>query len=126
MFFSIFSLSFLPFISPLFFFFLNPLSFLIFLFLSFIVGIDIEAGCGQLTTELMKRRKREPTDAESNQKIINLLNSNDTTGLESGSVSEKDKDVLGDDNEVLDKSFISLDVEKERQLTFSEIENAQR
>ena len=126
MFFSIFSLSLLPFISPLFFFFLNRLSFFIFLFLSFIVGIDIEAGCGQLTTELMKRRKREPTDAESNQKIINLLNSNDMTGLESGSISEKDKDVLGDDNEVLDKSFISLDVEKERQLTFSEIENAQR
>ena len=64
----------------------------------------------------MKRRKKEPTEAESDQKIIDLLNVNQIDGSTSGKEEEEE--------EVLDKSFISLDVEKERQLTFSEIENA--
>ena len=65
----------------------------------------------------MKRRKKEPTEAESDQKIIDLLNVNQIDGSSSGKEEEEEE-------EVLDKSFISLDVEKERQLTFSEIENA--
>ena len=66
----------------------------------------------------MKRRKKEPTEAESDQKIIDLLNINQIDGSTGG---KEDKE---GEEEVLDKSFISLDVEKERQLTFSEIENA--
>ena len=67
----------------------------------------------------MKRRKKEPTEAESDQKIIDLLNINQIDGSTGGKEDKEEEE-----EEVLDKSFISLDVEKERQLTFSEIENA--
>ena len=68
----------------------------------------------------MKRRKREPTEAESDQKILDLLNVSQIDGSVSENISASGEE----GEEVLDKSFISLDVEKERQLTFSEIENA--
>ena len=68
----------------------------------------------------MKRRKKEPTEAESDQKIIDLLNINQIDGSTGGKEDKEEEE----EEEVLDKSFISLDVEKERQLTFSEIENA--
>ena len=81
-------------------------------------GIDIEAGCGQLTTELMKRRKptstsTSTTDAESDLVIQSIL---ETT-------MSSDLAATGEDF-ILDKSFISLDVENERQITFADIENA--
>ena len=72
----------------------------------------------------MKRRKREPTEAESDQKIVDLLNVSQIDGSVSENISASGEEEEKSEEEVLDKSFISLDVEKERQLTFSEIENA--
>ena len=72
----------------------------------------------------MKRRKREPTEAESDQKIVDLLNVSQIDGSVIGNISASGEEGEKSEEEVLDKSFISLDVEKERQLTFSEIENA--
>ena len=72
----------------------------------------------------MKRRKREPTEAESDQKILDLLNVSQIDGSVSENISASGEEEEKSEEEVLDKSFISLDVEKERQLTFSEIENA--
>ena len=73
----------------------------------------------------MKRRKREPTEAESDQKILDLLNVSQIDGSVSENISASgEEEEEKSEEEVLDKSFISLDVEKERQLTFSEIENA--
>lgn len=64
----------------------------------------------------MKRRKPTPTstsEAESNLIIQSIL---ETT---------QSSDVTGESEDfVLDKSFISLDVENERQITFADIENA--
>ena len=71
----------------------------------------------------MKRRKREPTEAESDQKIVDLLNVSPIDGSVSEHISASGEEEEKGEEEVLDKSFISLDVEKERQLTFSEIEN---
>lgn len=100
------------------------------LFLITRIGIDIEAGCGQLTTELMKRRKKTPSaeseselDAESDLKIISLL----SAGVDIGNALVEDgQEGEIETEEALDKSFLSLDVEKERQITFAEIENANR
>ena len=72
----------------------------------------------------MKRRKREPTEAESDQRILDLLNVSQIDGSVSENISASGEEEEKSEEEVLDKSFISLDVEKERQLTFSEIENA--
>ena len=72
----------------------------------------------------MKRRKREPTEAESDQRILDLLNVSQIDGSVSENISASGEKEEKSEEEVLDKSFISLDVEKERQLTFSEIENA--
>ena len=72
----------------------------------------------------MKRRKREPTEAESDQRILDLLNVSQIDGSVSENISASGEEEEKGEEEVLDKSFISLDVEKERQLTFSEIENA--
>ena len=72
----------------------------------------------------MKRRKREPTEAESDQRILDLLNVSQIDGSVIENISASGKKEEKSEEEVLDKSFISLDVEKERQLTFSEIENA--
>jgi hypothetical protein len=76
----------------------------------------------------MKRRKKTPTadsesesDAESDLKIISLL----STGVDTSAVLEGGE-VEEETEEALDKSFLSLDVEKERQITFAEIENANR
>ena len=71
----------------------------------------------------MKRRKREPTEAESDQRILDLLNVSQIDGSVSENISASGEEGEKSEEEVLDKSFISLDVEKERQLTFSEIEN---
>ena len=71
----------------------------------------------------MKRRKKDPTeslsesDLESNLKIVALLDEN-------GKESDGTEGVKEEEDAVLDKSFISLDVEIERQLTFQDIENA--
>ena len=71
----------------------------------------------------MKRRKKDPTeslsesDLESNLKIVALLDENGKESAGTESVKEEE-------DAVLDKSFISLDVEIERQLTFQDIENA--
>ena len=71
----------------------------------------------------MKRRKKDPTeslsdaDLESNLKIVALLDEN-------GKEIDGTESVKEDEDAVLDKSFISLDVEIERQLTFQDIENA--
>ena len=72
----------------------------------------------------MKRRKREPTEAESDQRILDLLNVSQIDKSVSEHISASGEKEEKGEEEVLDKSFISLDVEKERQLTFSEIENA--
>ena len=72
----------------------------------------------------MKRRKREPTEAESDQRILDLLNVSQIDGSVSENISASGEEEEKGEEEILDKSFISLDVEKERQLTFSEIENA--
>ena len=72
----------------------------------------------------MKRRKREPTEAESDQRILDLLNVSQIDGSVSENISASGEEEEKGEEEALDKSFISLDVEKERQLTFSEIENA--
>jgi hypothetical protein len=76
----------------------------------------------------MKRRKKTLTadsesesDAESDLKIISLL----STGVDASAVLGVGE-VEEETEEALDKSFLSLDVEKERQITFAEIENANR
>lgn len=80
----------------------------------------------------MKRRKKDPAELLSDEKIIALLNPDKATNDGNNGDSESNENNEGgEDNgvegeEVLDKSFISLDVEIERQLTFTEIENAGR
>jgi hypothetical protein len=54
-------------------------------------------------------------------KMISLL----STGVDTSAVLEGGE-VEEETEEALDKSFLSLDVEKERQITFAEIENANR
>lgn len=89
-------------------------------------GIDIEAGCGQLSTELMKRRKPSAVDNASDARIVALLDNSSTS---SGSEEVEGRGVSGlgvcgdEDEEVLDKMFISQDVEMEREVTFADIES---
>mmetsp|Transcript_43 Transcript_43/g.55 ORF Transcript_43/g.55 Transcript_43/m.55 type:complete len:469 (+) Transcript_43:120-1526(+) len=95
-------------------------------------GIDIEAGCGQLTTELMKKRKPTrvldadtgDTDADSDSRLAALLDplavsiedaSEDK--IEGGKGADVPVEVLG-----LDSVFDSRDVEVERELVFNEME----
>lgn len=84
----------------------------------------------------MKRRKKTPSseseseslsesDAESDLRLITLLDP--TRTIEGDDALAVDGgEVEGETEESLDKSFLSRDVEKERQITFAEIENANR
>lgn len=74
----------------------------------------------------MKRRKPSAVDNASDARIVALLDNSSTS---SGSEEVEGRGVSGlgvcgdEDEEVLDKMFISQDVEMEREVTFADIES---
>lgn len=74
----------------------------------------------------MKRRKPSAVDNASDARIVALLDSSSTSSA-TEEVEGREKSGLGvcgdEDDEVLNKIFISQDVEMEREVTFADIES---
>ena len=103
-------------------------------------GIDIDAGCGQLKAELLKRikgtRKVVEEDGSINNEMVidgGVVDASAICSSSSNSQANKLADVSKDSSPTLSSLssgpdvetdiFVSLDVEAERLLTFNDIES---